>query len=299
MAGERLEQALKLKRFRRRCAKAARSGKSAVLNEFCAATGYHPKYANALLNRPADEPVKVRKRRRGPAYSEAALGAKETVWKAAGYPWSHRPKALLPLWLPWLRRRLPQLTPAVAQEMLRISARQLDRRLQGYRRQAPVFTVSCLSCQVFGNRVGGLPAAGADGGRASAPVCRGNCRGPRGDRCACAGVAPPPFHRFETVAASRATRRRTDMTVRHASMCSTGYAAPMPPCAAALSRQGKHVAVFRKGIVDCRNSVRWYAPQAPGILIFLFWSFHRKGLYATTYFRDSGLKALRCAPRTA
>ncbi len=128
MAGERLEKALK--RFRQRYAKAGQSGKSTVLNEFCAATGYHRKYAIALLNRPADEAVKVLKRRRGPTYSEAALRAIEIVWKAAGCPWSQRLKALLPLWLPWLRKRLPQLTPAVEQEMLRISARQLDRRLR-------------------------------------------------------------------------------------------------------------------------------------------------------------------------
>lgn len=128
MAGERLEKALK--KFRERYAKASQSEKSSVLNEFCSATGYHRKYAIALLNRPADEPAKEVKRQRGPTYSATALRAIELVWKAAGYPWSERLKALLPLWLPWLHQRLPRLTPAVEKEMLRISARQLDRRLQ-------------------------------------------------------------------------------------------------------------------------------------------------------------------------
>ena len=27
------------------------------------------------------------------------------VWEAAGYPWSVRLKALLPLWMPWIRKR--------------------------------------------------------------------------------------------------------------------------------------------------------------------------------------------------
>ena len=128
MAGERLEKALK--KFRQRYAKAGQSEKSLVLNEFCSATGYHRKYAISLLNRPADEPPKEAKHKRGPTYSVTALRAIELVWKAAGYPWSERLKALLPLWLPWLRKRLPRLTPEVEEEMLRISARQLDRRLQ-------------------------------------------------------------------------------------------------------------------------------------------------------------------------
>jgi hypothetical protein len=128
MAGERLEKALK--QFRQRYAKAGQSEKSTVLNEFCAATGYHRKYAISLLNRPADEPVKEVKRRRGPTYSDAALRAIEIVWEAAGCPWSQRLQALLPLWLPWLRQRLPRLTAAVEEEMLRISPRQIDRRLR-------------------------------------------------------------------------------------------------------------------------------------------------------------------------
>jgi hypothetical protein len=27
------------------------------------------------------------------------------VWEAAGYPWSVRLKALLPSWMPWIRKR--------------------------------------------------------------------------------------------------------------------------------------------------------------------------------------------------
>src|SRR5207245_2478882 len=51
-----------------------------------------------------------------------------------GYPWSLRLKALLPLWLPWARRRL-RLRPAVERQLLAISPRQIDRRLAGHRRQ--------------------------------------------------------------------------------------------------------------------------------------------------------------------
>jgi len=46
---------------------------------------------------------------------------------------SLRLKALLPLWLPWARRRL-RLRPAVETQLLAISPRQIDRRLAPHRR---------------------------------------------------------------------------------------------------------------------------------------------------------------------
>jgi len=51
------------------------------------------------------------RRRRTPTYGLAVIEALRTIWEAAGYPWSVRLKALLPLWLPRARRRLP-LSPA-------------------------------------------------------------------------------------------------------------------------------------------------------------------------------------------
>jgi transposase InsO family protein len=51
------------------------------------------------------------------------------VWEAAGYPWSVRLKALLPRWMPWIRKRFG-LGAEVEKELLKISARQIDRRLK-------------------------------------------------------------------------------------------------------------------------------------------------------------------------
>jgi hypothetical protein len=51
------------------------------------------------------------------------------IWTAAGYPWSVRLQALLPLWLPWARRRL-RLTAALEAQVRRISPRQIDRCLR-------------------------------------------------------------------------------------------------------------------------------------------------------------------------
>lgn len=132
MAGERLAKALKgyRKRYRKASSKAERGE---VLTEFCKATNYHRKYAIALLNRPEEDKQSV-PRRRGASYSAAAMRVVERIWKAAGYPWSCRLKALLPLWLPWARKHIRGLTPEVEEEVLRISARQIDRRLKDKRR---------------------------------------------------------------------------------------------------------------------------------------------------------------------
>jgi hypothetical protein len=60
--------------------------------------------------------------------------ALKAIWEAAGYPWSARLKALLPMWLPWARKRL-SLTPATEAGVRAISARQMDRLLAPEKRQ--------------------------------------------------------------------------------------------------------------------------------------------------------------------
>jgi hypothetical protein len=125
--------------FRRaydRYCRAKRAKRSELLSEFCEVLGLNRKYATRLLNGPRPEKrPKARKRRpRGPEYSEQAIAALAAIWEAAGYPWSARLKALLPLWLPWARRRF-RLSPEVEAELGRISARQMDRRLAPYKRR--------------------------------------------------------------------------------------------------------------------------------------------------------------------
>ena len=57
------------------------------------------------------------------------LSVLAAIWEAAGYPWSVRLKALLPNWMPWIRKRY-RMTPAMEKQLLGISARQIDRRLR-------------------------------------------------------------------------------------------------------------------------------------------------------------------------
>ena len=117
-----------LVRMRERYAGAKRREKRQLLDEVCEMTGYHRKAVIRLLRR--GEPGR-RSRRRGRAvrYEPVVITTLRTIWAAAGYPWSVRLKALLPAWLPWARRRLC-LTPAIEAALLRISPRQIDRRLQ-------------------------------------------------------------------------------------------------------------------------------------------------------------------------
>lgn len=133
MAGERLKRALR--KYQQRYRAASRQERSVILDEFCEVTGYHRKYATALLGRLSDEPGDRLRRRRGPAYSPEAVRVLERIWKAADYPWSVRLKALLPLWLPWARKHMRGCTPQVESQLVRMSARQMDRRLADKKRK--------------------------------------------------------------------------------------------------------------------------------------------------------------------
>jgi len=134
MAGERTLASLSS--YRKRYKKADRRGRSKLLDEFFEMTGYHRKYAIALLGRPVDEvaPESAR-RRRGASYGPGVSRALEHIWERAGYPWSARLKAMLPQWLPWARRHLRGLTPDVEQALLKISPRQMDRLLANKKRR--------------------------------------------------------------------------------------------------------------------------------------------------------------------
>ena len=124
-----------LKAIYGRYQQARRPTKRQILDECCRVTGYHRKHAVRLLNGPAPSGDHPRaRRRRTPTYGLAVIEALRTIWEAAGYPWSVRLKALLPLWLPRARRRL-HLSPAVERHLLAISPRQIDRRLAPHKRQ--------------------------------------------------------------------------------------------------------------------------------------------------------------------
>jgi transposase InsO family protein len=108
-----------------------RQSKAKMLDEFCANTHYNRKYALRLLNGPPPSGVRSRPAhpKRRPTYGGAVVSVVKAIWKAAGYPWSVRLKALIPLWMPWVRKRY-RLSAAMERQLLAISPRQIDRRLR-------------------------------------------------------------------------------------------------------------------------------------------------------------------------
>lgn len=112
-----------------------RRARGALLGEAVAVTGYHRKAVIRALHRPVRRPRRGQPRRgRRCQYTAATVRALRAIWTAAGYPWSVRLKALLPLWLPWAHKRLA-LTPAIETQLRRISARQIDRVLAADKRR--------------------------------------------------------------------------------------------------------------------------------------------------------------------
>ncbi len=80
--------------------------KPQMLDEFCRVCGYHRKHAIRTLNGPAppDKPKPANPRPRGCIYGPAAIRVLRALRAVAAYPWSVRLKALLPLWLPWIKQ---------------------------------------------------------------------------------------------------------------------------------------------------------------------------------------------------
>jgi hypothetical protein len=114
---------------------AGREQRGRLLDEVCRVTGYHRKYAVRRLSGPPPESRPPHRRLRGASYGKAVDQALRLVWEAANYPWSVRLKALLPVWLPWLKKRL-SISPHLESQLLRISPRQIDRRLKPYKVRA-------------------------------------------------------------------------------------------------------------------------------------------------------------------
>jgi hypothetical protein len=109
--------------------------KHIILNEFCLNTGYHRKHAIRLVNGtpPGKQPERGVRRRRL-SYGQEVLSILAAVWEAAGYPWSVRLKALLPLWMPSIAKRF-RVSKKIERQLLSISPRQMDRRLRAKKTQ--------------------------------------------------------------------------------------------------------------------------------------------------------------------
>jgi hypothetical protein len=108
---------------------ATRQQKKRILDEFCQTYDCHRKHAIRLLNGPAPAPeLSPHGGGRQRVYGPAVIKVLETVWEASHYLWSARLKAALPVWMPWIKKRLP-LTPAQEKQLRHISPSTIDRHL--------------------------------------------------------------------------------------------------------------------------------------------------------------------------
>ena len=107
---------------------ASRREKGRLLTEAVTVTGYHRKALIRAWRRPKARRARGPRRGRPTRYDAAVVRTLRAIWEAAGYPWSRRLQALLPMWLPWARRRLA-VSPATDAQVRAISPRQRDRLL--------------------------------------------------------------------------------------------------------------------------------------------------------------------------
>lgn len=133
-----MEKGFKMKYFQsiyERYHQVSKRLKGKILDEFCKVCGYRRKYAIAKLNggtieeRQRKRRIATRQRCRPITYSDQAINILGKVWEAANYPCSTRLKSILRLWLPWLEKHY-QIKADIREQLLKISPRQMDRRLQ-------------------------------------------------------------------------------------------------------------------------------------------------------------------------
>jgi hypothetical protein len=127
-----------LEAIRARHRRARKSGKTAILDEFCAVCGYHRKYALRLL-RTSGKHGKAVVRKPGPASRYAVpelIEALRTIWMASDQLCSKRLKAALPLWLPHYLTSVNPLSAETRALLDSISVASIDRLLKPIRAQA-------------------------------------------------------------------------------------------------------------------------------------------------------------------
>lgn len=123
--------------IRGRYSEAGRRGKSKILDEFCASTGYERKHAIKLLNGRAG----IRKKPPGPKckYDGDVVEVLKNIWTASEQLCSKRLKEALPLWLGWYEQHYGKIGRSTRRKVLEISASHIDRLLAPYRVETSIW----------------------------------------------------------------------------------------------------------------------------------------------------------------
>jgi hypothetical protein len=113
---------------------ASREAKSRILDELCAVSGYHRKWAIAKLRALSQPRPRHRKPGRPSAYAQAAiLQPLRRIWQTAHYPCSKRLKMILPCWLAPYQQTFGPLAAPIQQALRRVSPATIDRLLRAVR----------------------------------------------------------------------------------------------------------------------------------------------------------------------
>ena len=120
-----------LKRYRA----ANKRQKGELLEELCAASGYHKKHAIRLLNKRKKRQARAKERRGRPKRypNNVYLEPLKNIWLSTDQLCGKRLKMALPLWLPYYSEEYEELSPEVYQGLLRMSASTMDRLLASSR----------------------------------------------------------------------------------------------------------------------------------------------------------------------
>lgn len=128
-----------LEAIQARYRRANKTGKTAILNEFCAVCDYHRKYALRLLSRRPHARKAAAVRRPGPVSrydTPELIEALRMIWMTSDQLCSKRLKAALPLWVPHYETSIHQLSTETRTLLTNISAATIDRLLKPLRAQA-------------------------------------------------------------------------------------------------------------------------------------------------------------------
>jgi hypothetical protein len=107
---------------------ASRSEKKLILDEFCATSGYHRKYAIMLLKgyKRFRKPTR-KKRGPKPVYrKDEIIKPLKKIWLAVNLPCSKRLKVILPVWLPGYAQQFGMLPLDIVQDLRHISPATID-----------------------------------------------------------------------------------------------------------------------------------------------------------------------------
>jgi hypothetical protein len=126
--------------IRKRYFLSTKTDKQLMLDEFCKNCGYNRKYAIRLINKPSKPSQKSKRSGRPKKYNHTLIFEfLKYLWISSNLVCSKRLKAMIPLWLPFYDKAIPQNLQAL---LLSISPATIDRLLYKIKRKYKKFGLS-------------------------------------------------------------------------------------------------------------------------------------------------------------